>query len=178
MSTRRTVPAVHRLSVRPLLSGSATTSAPARRPTPMRGLIAARRGRPVARREPPGRPAPPATSTTDDPSRASIIDDVKRQLQRRDGAAAAQPAARAARELRRALFLRRPRVEQLRHGRLPRQRLLHHREARRRRARPGRPGGPAPHHLGQADAQGRDQRRAWSTSATRRSKWIPATGRS
>ena len=53
----------------------------------------------------------------------------------RDGAVSGAPAARAARELRRAERLRQLRQDELRHGRLPGQRLLHHRQARRRRAR-------------------------------------------
>ena len=96
----------------------------------------------------------------DDASRASLIADVKRQLQNEMGLLPVHAAARAARELRRALLLRRPRDEQLRHGRLPRRRLLHHRQARRRRARPGRRGRRAQDHLDQADVQGPAARRA------------------
>ena len=43
----------------------------------------------------------------DDGAARAIVADVKRELQRRDGAAAAHAAARAARQLRRALRLRR-----------------------------------------------------------------------
>ena len=71
-------------------------------------------------------------------SRAAIVADVKRQLQSEMGLLPLNTASRSPAELRRALLVRRPRVEQLRHRRVPGQRLLHHRQARRHRARAGR----------------------------------------
>ena len=56
----------------------------------------------------------------------------------RDGAHPASAAARSAFELRRAVFLRQPRQDELRHGRVPGRRVFHHRQARRRRASPRR----------------------------------------
>ena len=80
-----------------------------------------------------------------------------------------------ARELRRALLLRRPRHEQLRHRRLSRQRLLHHRQARRGRARPGRRRRDPRKIISiKVDVQGQGAPRGSSTPATPRSK---STGR-
>ena len=97
----------------------------------------------------------------------------------RDGPAARQPDSRSQPELRRAVLLRRPRLEQLRHRRLSRRRLLHHRQARRHRAQSGRAVRPAQDHLGQVDVQGPaalGARRRLRRCAA--SKWIRATGRS
>ena len=70
-------------------------------------------------------------------SRAAIIADVKRELSAEMGLLPLASCGSAA-KLRRAQHVRRQGDEQLRHRRLSGKRLLHHRQARRRGARPGR----------------------------------------
>ena len=72
-------------------------------------------------------------------SRAALVADIKQQLKTEMGLLPVSMLRERRDELRRDVFLRLDRREQLRHGRVSRPRLLHHREARRGRAGRRRP---------------------------------------
>ncbi len=186
MSTRRVFPAVL-ASVFALLFfglgnylGARQTADSDVRLAELRAEVELLRKRPVeTRRHDRHRRAPTPCAMMDDASRASLIADVKRQLTDEMGLLPLTLLRERRESFVELYSYDDKRLEQLRHRRLSRQRLLHHRQARRHRARPGRRGRPAQDHLDQADVQGPAARRHGSSMpATRRSKSTPATGRS
>ena len=137
------------------------------------------------------RQAQAAPSGTDRPARSPrsfLPQELAERVRRRDQAAASErdgpvsraPPPRAPRKLRRAERHRQLRQDELRHGRLSGQRLLHHRQARRHRARtnPSTGASRAASRPSRSATRAGISPRDSSTPATRTSRCTPATGRS